>query len=95
MNSVSYRPTWAEVDLAALEFNFRQIRKAVGKQTKIMAVIKCDAYGHGLLPIAKRLVRLGTEYLGVACIDEAVILRNNRIKLEIVIVGNILDKDIK
>ncbi len=90
-----YRPAWAEINLSNLEFNFRQIKKIVSKKTKIMAVVKCDAYGHGLLPIAKRLTRLNVDYLGVASIDEAVVLRNNRLKLPILVLGSILNKDVE
>jgi alanine racemase len=93
--SICYRPTWAEIDLSALEFNFHQIKTIVGGKTKVMAVIKCDAYGHGLLPVAKRLSRLCADYLGAASIDEAVFLRKNKITLPILILGNILDNDIK
>lgn len=76
--NIGYRPTWAEIDLSSLEFNFGQVRKIIGPNTKIMAVVKCDAYGHGLVPIAKRLEKLGADYLGVASIDEAIILRKNK-----------------
>ena len=92
---IGYRPTWAEVDLSALEFNFRQVKRIVGKGIKVMVVIKCDAYGHGLLPIAKRLTKLGADYLGVASIDEAILLRKDKIVLPILILGNILNKDIE
>ena len=95
VNKIGYRPTWAEVDLLALDFNFQQVKRIAGKKTKIMAVIKCDAYGHGLLPIVKRLAKLGVDYLGVASIDEAIILRKNKIVLPILILGNILNKDIQ
>ena len=89
-----FRPTWVEIDLSALDFNSQQVKRIVGKKTKVMAVIKCDAYGHGLLPVAKRLARLGADYLGIASIDEAIILRKNKIKSPILILGNILNKDI-
>ena len=92
---IYYRPTWVEVDLSALEFNFRQVKRIVGKSNKIMAVVKCDAYGHGLLTVARRLVELGAGYLGVAGIDEAIILRKNKITSPILVLGNILDKDIE
>lgn len=94
-DQIGYRPAWAEVDLSAVEFNFRQIKRIVGKGPKIMTVIKCDAYGHGLLPVAKRLSRLSTDYLGVASIDEALILRKNKITLPILILGNIFHQDIE
>ncbi len=89
-----YRPTWAEVDLSAIGFNFQQVRKLINKKTKVMAVIKCDAYGHGLLPVAKRLVSLGVDYFGVSSIDEAVALRTSRVSLPILVLGNILNKEI-
>ncbi len=91
-NNIGYRPTWAEVDMSALEFNFRQVKKTVGDDIKIMTVVKCDAYGHGLLPVARKLADLGADYLGVAGIDEAVILRENKIRLPILILGNILER---
>ena len=94
-SKIGHRPTWAEVDLSAFDFNYRQTKKIINKKTKVMAVVKCDAYGHGLLPVAKRLVRLGADYLGVASIDEAIILRKNKITLPILILGNILNKDIE
>ncbi len=90
---IGYRPTWAEIGLSNLEFNFRRVKKIVGPKTRIMAVVKSDAYGHGLLPIAKRLAKLGADYLGVASIDEAAILRKNKITLPILILGNILSRD--
>lgn len=93
--NIGYRSTWVEVDLSALEFNYHQVKRIVGKKTKIMAVVKCDAYGHGLLPIARRLAKLNVEYLGVASIDEAIALRNNRITSPIVILGNIFEQDIE
>ena len=92
--NIGFRTTWAEIDLSALEFNFLKVKGLVGKKIKIMAVIKSDAYGHGLLPVAKRLAKLGVDYLAVSGIDEAVILRKNRIKLPILIMGNILSRDI-
>jgi len=63
------------VDLAALGHNFRQIKRLVGPEVKIMAVIKADAYGHGLIPAAEVLVREGADGLGVMDLDEAVRLR--------------------
>jgi len=51
-NYIGYRPTWAEVDLKAVAHNFNQVKKAVPAGTKIMATVKADAYGHGLIPVA-------------------------------------------
>ena len=50
-----YRPTWAEVDLKAIEHNYKQVRRLVGKDTNIMVVVKANAYGHGAIAVAKVL----------------------------------------
>ncbi|MCX5686573.1 MAG: alanine racemase, partial [Candidatus Omnitrophica bacterium] len=42
-----YRPTWAEVSLVAIEYNYKQVRRLVGKSIDIMVVVKANAYGHG------------------------------------------------
>jgi len=86
------RPTWVEIDLSALEFNFRQIKKLVGIKTKVLCVVKADAYGHGMIEVSKRLSKCGAYYLGVASIDEAVKLRKSGIKLPILILEFIPDE---
>ncbi|MDP3142745.1 MAG: alanine racemase [Candidatus Omnitrophota bacterium] len=85
-----YRPTWVEIDLSAVEHNFRLIRKIVGPKVKILAVVKADAYGHGMLLVAKRLVKLGVDYLGVASIDEGIVLRKANIQKPVLLFENIL-----
>ena len=52
MNGVTrtrYRPTWAEVDLKALEYNYIQVKRLAGKDVQMMVVVKANAYGHGLI----------------------------------------------
>jgi alanine racemase len=90
-----YRPTWAEIDLDNLAYNFRQIKNLLSPATKVMVTVKADAYGHGLIPVSKRLVSQGADYLGVASIDEGIILRQAGITLPILIMGLILKKDIE
>ncbi len=85
-----YRPTWAEVNLGNLAHNFNQIRRSVSATTGIMACVKADAYGHGLVPVAKKLESLRVNYLGVASIDEGIALRQAGIKVPILILGLIL-----
>jgi len=85
-----YRPTWVEIDLGAIEHNFRLIKKIVGPRVKILAVVKADAYGHGMLPVAKRLIRLGVNYLGVASIEEGIRLRQAKIRTPVLLFENIL-----
>jgi alanine racemase len=94
MNTRYYRPTWAEVNLGNLGYNFRQIKKHLNPETLVMVTVKADAYGHGLLPVAKRLVREGVDFLGVASIDEGIKLRESGIIKPILILGIILKEDI-
>ena len=69
------RPTWAEVDLDALAWNFRAVRERVGPGVKVMGVVKADAYGHGAAECARRLEAEGAEWFGVATPEEAFALR--------------------
>ncbi len=93
-DNIGYRPTWAEVDLKNLEHNFFQIKRRVGPGIKIMVTVKADAYGHGLVPVAKRLTLCGIDFFGVASIDEGIRLREAGIKTPVLILGLILKKDI-
>jgi len=91
---IGYRPTWAEINLDNLSYNFGQIKRLVSSRAKIMVTVKADAYGHGLIPVARRLVREGVDFLGVASIDEGIKLREAGINLPILILGVVLKKDI-
>jgi alanine racemase len=66
---------WAEIDLAALERNLRLIRAALPPHMRYVAVVKADAYGHGLPQVATRLMHAGADLFGVANIAEAAALR--------------------
>jgi alanine racemase len=94
MFSLSGRPTVGEVDLGALEFNYRQIKKRTPKDAKFLAVVKADAYGHGAVPISLRLERLGVEYLGVAIPEEGVELRRGGVKTPILVLGGIFGSEV-
>lgn len=83
-----YDRAWAEIDLDAITHNMEQIKKCIKKDTKVICVIKTDGYGHGALPIAKRFE--GDEQVwgyAVATSEEALTLRENGIKKEILILG--------
>ena len=54
----SGRPTIGEVDLGALEFNYRQIKKRIPKDVKLLAVVKVDAYGHGSVPVSLSILHV-------------------------------------
>ncbi len=72
--------TRAFVDLDSLSHNLKEIRKQVGPQVKIMAVVKGNAYAHGAVEIARRLIQEGVSFLAVARISEAVTLREHGIQ---------------
>ncbi|HSE30584.1 MAG TPA: alanine racemase [Pyrinomonadaceae bacterium] len=71
----SQRPTWAEIDLNNLAANFRTIKQRVGPETKVMGVVKANAYGHGAVPCARRLAAEGADWFGVATPEEGIELR--------------------
>jgi alanine racemase len=69
------RPTWAEIDLDALAANFHAVRRLVGSEVNVMAVVKADAYGHGAAVCARRLAAEGADWFGVALPEEGIELR--------------------
>ncbi len=78
--------TWAEVDLDALLHNHRLVRDHLGKDCKICAVVKADAYGHGAVRVA-RLLEQEVDYFAVAMAEEAYELRRAGIKTPILVLG--------
>ncbi|MFW5490470.1 MAG: alanine racemase [Desulfovibrio sp.] len=78
---------WAEIDLSAIRHNFRQVADTVAPKTKVMAVVKADAYGHGAVPVAKAVITEGAAFLGVARLCEAIALRDADIETPILILG--------
>jgi len=93
-NKSQGRPTIAEIDLRALAFNYRQIEKKIPRGTRILGVVKADAYGHGAVPVSLKLAQLGVEYLGVAMSDEGVRLREGGVKTPILLLGGIYREDV-
>lgn len=78
---------WAEISLSNLEHNYKEIRRHLPEKCHFLGVVKADAYGHGAVRVAERLQKLGADYLAVACLDEAVQLRQAGIYLPILILG--------
>ena len=78
---------WIEINRNHLENNIKEIKKIISDKTKIMAVVKANAYGHGIIPISKELNKLGIEDFAVATLEEGIILRQNHIKGNILILG--------
>lgn len=86
MNQATKR-TWAEISLPNLEHNYRALRGMLPRGCRFLGVVKANAYGHGAIPVAKKLESLGAEYLAVACLDEAVELREAGIAAPILLLG--------
>ncbi len=76
VSTAGQRPTWAEVNLDALAANFQLVKKHVGSDVNVMAVVKANAYGHGAVACARRLEREGANWFGVALPEEGLDLRN-------------------
>jgi alanine racemase len=92
------RPIWAEVSLGALTHNFRAIRDHInparsaggpsgtrGPRRKVLAVIKSNAYGHGIVPVARALSKVRADWFGVTCSAEGAELRESGIREPILI----------
>jgi alanine racemase len=72
------RPTWAEIDLLASEYNIRRIRSLLAPNVKVLAMIKAEAYGHGMAGVARAAERAGASMLGFASLSEALALDEAR-----------------
>lgn len=79
--------TWAEVDLSHLRHNYETMSKNLPEGCRFLGVVKADAYGHGAVPVARELERLGAAYLAVSNYEEALQLRRAKITLPILILG--------
>ena len=82
-------PNKLAINLEALSHNLEQLKNCTAKGTKIMGIVKSDAYGHGLVPVSKALEKKGIDCLGVSFIEEALILRERGLGIPIVILCGI------
>lgn len=87
------RPTYLEINLGQLSQNYRAIAQAVAPAV-VMPVLKANAYGHGLVEIARHLAALGAPYLGVAFLEEGIMLRQAGIQTPILVMGGIIGNQI-
>ncbi len=78
---------WIELDAEALRQNVDLFRARIPQHCRLMPAVKADAYGHGLIPIARLLDSMGIDAYSVACISEGIELRNAGIKGKILILG--------
>lgn len=94
ISALELRPTVLQVDLSAIEKNYQQIARKADK-SKIMAIVKANAYGHGAVRCAGKLIECGVDYLGVALVEEGIELRKAGITHPILVFGGILSSQIK
>lgn len=78
---------WLEIDKSALISNLHQFRQLVGKKTQLLAVVKANAYGHGLGPVSEIALEAGVDWLGVNSVEEGIFLRQQGVKSPVLILG--------
>ena len=86
--------SWLEISKSALLNNVAQIRKNLKPQTKFIAVVKANAYGHGILEVSS-IIKNKVDYFAVYDFDDAVLLRKNKITKPILVLGRIFPNQIK
>ncbi|WP_432819300.1 alanine racemase [Trichloromonas sp.] len=84
-----HRPTHVEIDLAALRHNLQQVRQHLTSETRILAVVKADAYGHGAARLMPTLERAGVDLFGVAIAEEGMDLRAAGVARPILVLGGV------
>lgn len=82
-----HRDAWVEVNLDSLAHNVRAFKENIDSDTKLLGIVKADAYGHGCVMVAPTMLASGVDMLGVASIDEGLDLRVENIDCEILVVG--------
>ncbi len=78
---------WIELDAEALRHNVEECRKRIAPETKVMGIVKANAYGHGAVQVASKLYEFGVDFFGVATLDEGIELRNAGIGGSILVLG--------
>ncbi len=94
MENIIKDRAWLEINTKNLEHNIEEIKRVIPNKTKIMAIVKANAYGHGMIEIATQLNKIGINDFAVASLSEAIELRENNIKGDILILGYTHFKDI-
>lgn len=82
-----FNRAWAEVNLDNIAHNVKEIRRIVDKKVEIMGVVKADAYGHGVMEVARTLLENGVTRFAVSMLDEAIQLRQHGIDVPILILS--------
>ncbi len=80
--------TWAEIDLAAIAHNVREVKRWLGPDIHLLPIVKANAYGHGAVEVSRAVLKAGADALGVARVEEGVQLRIARVYAPILIMGH-------
>ncbi|MBP7831218.1 MAG: alanine racemase [Kiritimatiellae bacterium] len=88
------KSSWVQVDLRRLAENIRALRSALRPQTEILFVVKANAYGHGLVPVAVHAARQGVRWFGVAYLREALEVRRALPEVQILVLGAVEAADV-
>lgn len=83
----TFMRTWAEIDLDNLTHNYTILREMMPEDCLFLGMCKANSYGHGAVPIAKKLEELGADKLAVACLEEAIELRHGGVTAPIFCLG--------
>ncbi len=81
------KPNWVEIDLDAIAHNCREVKKWIGEKTELAAVIKGNAYGHGIVMVAKTALENGATRFAAARVDEGIVVRKAGIEAPIFVLG--------
>ncbi len=84
---------YAKINLDNIKKNICTVRRKFGDGVKVMGIVKANAYGHGVIEVARAMEEAGVGFFGVAAIDEALELRQNKIETPILILGQIFIQD--
>jgi alanine racemase len=87
------RPTYLEVELDRLAENYRLIAAHVAP-ARVMPILKANAYGHGLVEVARKLETIGAPYVGVAYLEEGLRLREHGVQMPVLVMGGIVGSQV-
>lgn len=87
VTNYGYRPTKAVIDTSAIQNNVQSLKKYLHEETAIIAVVKADGYGHGIVEVARAALQAGAKMISVATPDEAVVLREHGVESNILVMA--------
>jgi len=86
---------WIEIDSSALTHNIHQFRRLIGKDRILLATVKANAYGHGILEVAKIVLQKGADWLGVHSLDEGILLRQKGVNCPVLVLGYVSSDELE